>query len=150
MRTLELDRQFDRVLLYDAIMYLTEPPALQRALANAARHCRPGGAVVIFPDCVTETFAPETLHGGADAPDGSGVRWLEWSYDPDPDDDTFVSAYSLVLREPDGALHNELDRHVFGLFPRARWLDWIRDAGLAPSVHSDPWRQDVFVGTKPG
>ena len=150
MRTLDLGRQFDRVMIYDAIMYLTDPAAVQRAIANAAHHCRPGGAVAIVPDCVTETFAPSTEHGGADASDGRGLRWLEWSYDPDPSDHGFDTVYSLIFREPNGTLHSELDRHQLGLFPRAAWLDWIRDAGLAPSVRADRWRSDVFLGVKPG
>lgn len=150
MRSLDLGRQFDRVMIHDAIMYLTEPASVRRALETAARHCRPGGAVVILPDCVRETFEPGTDHGGGDAADGRGLRWLEWTYDPDPSDHTFVAAYTFLFRDPDGALRSDLDQHAIGLFSRADWLDWLRDAGLSPSVQSDSWRKDVFVGIKPG
>jgi SAM-dependent methyltransferase len=150
MRSLELGRQFDRVMIHDAVMYLTDPASVQRAIATAARHCRPGGAVVILPDCVTETFEPGTEHGGDDAPDGRGLRWLQWSYDPDPADYSFVSAYSFLFRERNGALHGELDHHLIGLFPRGAWLEWMREAGLLTRVQRDPWRNDVFVGIKPG
>jgi SAM-dependent methyltransferase len=149
MRTVSLNRQFDRVLIHDAIMYLTEPDAVRAALANAARHCRSGGAVVLLPDCVSESFEPGTEQGGSDGDDGRGLRWLEWSFDPDPRDTTFITAYSLVFRDPDGALHGELDRHELGLFPRAAWLEWLREAGLSPGLRSDPWRADLFVGSKP-
>jgi SAM-dependent methyltransferase len=149
MCAVSLNRQFDRVLIHDAIMYLTEPDAVRAALANAARHCRPGGAVVLLPDCVSESFEPGTEHGGSDGDDGRGLRWLEWSFDPDPRDTTFITAYSLVFRDPDGSLHGELDRHELGLFPRAAWLEWLREAGLSPSLRADPWRSDLFVGSKP-
>ena len=39
-----------------------------------------------FPDCTAETFDPGSDHGGTDAPDGRGVRYLEWVWDPDPGD----------------------------------------------------------------
>jgi len=62
MRSLRLGRQFDFVLIHDAIMYATEPAAVQAALATAAAHCRVGRTVVVLPDFVRETFsrAPTT------------------------------------------------------------------------------------------
>ena len=51
-------------------------------------YIRHPGAVVILPDNVTETFAPETEPGGEDAPDGRGLRYLQWTWDPDPSDTT--------------------------------------------------------------
>lgn len=102
MRTLDLGRQFDVVMIHDAVMYLTDELALRAAFATANRHCRPGGAVVILPDNVTETFAPETDSGGEDAPDGRGMRWLEWTWDPDPTDTTFKTVWSFLLRDAAG------------------------------------------------
>src|SRR5690606_6342176 len=69
MRTLDLGRQFDLVLIHDAIMYMTDAASVGAALNTAYRHCRPGGAVVVLPDAVKETFAPKTSTGGHDAPD---------------------------------------------------------------------------------
>ena len=65
MRMLRLDRQFDVVLVHDAIMYATEPGDVLATLRTAAFHCRPGGTVAVLPDCVRETFAPATEEGGA-------------------------------------------------------------------------------------
>jgi len=77
MRSLRLDRQFDVVLVHDAIMYATTPADVQATLATAATHCRRGGVVVVLPDYVRETFTPGTDEGGEDAPDGRGFRYLE-------------------------------------------------------------------------
>ncbi|MBA3345594.1 MAG: class I SAM-dependent methyltransferase [Gemmatimonadales bacterium] len=49
MRSLRLDRQFDIVLVHDAIMYATEPLAVQETLRTAAIHCREGGTVAVLP-----------------------------------------------------------------------------------------------------
>ncbi|GIL05165.1 MAG: class I SAM-dependent methyltransferase [Burkholderiaceae bacterium] len=148
MRTLALGRRFDLVLIHDAIMYATDEHALRATLATAYRHCRPGGAVFVLPDCVRETFAPGTSTGGEDGPDGRGLRYLEWSWDPDPNDDTFEVAYALLLREADGAVRVELDRHRCGLFARATWLRLFEHAGFAASSRIDRWGRDVFVAKR--
>jgi len=148
MRTLDLGRTFDLVLIHDAVMYATTGADVRAALATAARHCRPGGALAVLPDCVTETFAPDHAVGGRDAEDGRGLRYLEWSWDPDPADDTFETVYVMAMREVDGTLNIESDRHRLGLFPRAAWLRWIEEAGFTPRVRTDAWARDVFVGIR--
>jgi SAM-dependent methyltransferase len=148
MRTLDLGRQFDRVLIHDAIMYLTEPDSVRAAIATAYRHTRPGGATFILPDHVRETFTPRHEEGGHDAPDGRGMRYIEWTWDPDPSDTTYVAAYGMLMREADGAVHSDSDVHIEGLFPRAAWLQWLREAGFEASSSLDAWERDVFVGRR--
>ncbi len=148
MRSLRLGRQFDLVLIHDAIMYAVEPAMVQATLATAAAHCRAGGSVVVIPDYVRETFQPETDHGGRDGPDGRALRYLDWIWDPDPGDDTFVTDYAFLLRSPDGGVTASHERHVEGLFARAQWLRWLAEAGLTASSEMDPWSRDVFIGVR--
>lgn len=148
MRTLDLGRHFDLVLIHDAIMYATEPASLQATLATAARHCRLGGTTVIFPDCVKETFEPGTDHGGEDGADGRAMRYMEWSWDPDRCDDTFETLYAFALREPDGSTHVERDLHRNGVFARAAWFDWLRLAGFPATSRTDCWNRDVFIAQR--
>jgi SAM-dependent methyltransferase len=150
MRALDLGRQFDLVFIHDAIMYLTDRASVRAALATASRHCRPGGGLVVVPDCVRETFEPATESGGEDGPDGRGLRYLEWDWDPDPADDTFETTYAFLLREPDGEMRVELDQHHVGLFARAVWLAWLQEAGFEATSRLDEWGRDVFVARKPG
>jgi SAM-dependent methyltransferase len=147
MRSLRLPKRFDVVLIHDAIMYATTPADVRATLATAAHHCRAGGTVVVAPDCLRETFAPETDTGGGDAPDGRGARYLEWTIDPDPEDDVYETLYALVLREANGAARVELDRHVEGMFALDRWLSWFAEAGLPARTVRDRWGRDVFVAT---
>jgi trans-aconitate methyltransferase len=147
MRSLRLGRTFDVVLIHDAIMYLTTPADVQAALATAAVHCRPGGVVAVLPDYVRETFSPVTDHGGHDAPDGRGLRYLEWAWDPDPSDDTYIVDYAFLLRAADGSVSVVSDRHVEGLFARARWLEWFARVGLAARSERDPFDRDIFIAT---
>jgi SAM-dependent methyltransferase len=155
MRTLRLERAFDAVLVHDAIMYATSEADLRATIATASAHCRVGGIVVLAPDCTKESFGQDVPsgdggadHGGEDAPDGRALRYLEWSWDPDPSDTQFEVAYAFVLREADGTTRVELDRHTEGVFPEATWLRLMRECGLAARAVPDPWRGRIFTGTR--
>jgi len=152
MRDVRLGRVFDCVLIHDAICYLTSEAELRAAFDTAFAHCRPGGAVLLAPDHVRETFQTGTAHGGHDGADGRGLRYLEWTWDPDPSDSTYLVDYAFLLRERDGSVCVEHDRHVEGLFARETWLRLLAEAGFAPSVAEYPSEDltghEVFVGRK--
>lgn len=150
MRSVRLGRQFDVVLVHDAIMYATDPAAVQATLATAALHCRPGGTVAVLPDYVRETFHPGTECDGHDAADGRGLRYLEWRWDPDSADDTYLVEYAFLLRESDGTVRLEHDQHVEGLFPRADWLAWFENAGIPARSAVDSSAREMFVGVRNG
>ena len=110
--------------------------------------------MLIVPDCVREIFRPVTSHGGHDGSDGRGLRYLQWSYDPDPTDTAYTVDFAYLLRNMDGSVRVAHDRHIFGLFPRATWLSLMTDAefeaSLVPFVHSEvePGLTEMFVGKK--
>lgn len=153
MRKLRLKRRFDVVFVHDAVMYMTAERDLRAAVQTAFEHCAPGGVAVFSPDCTRETFAPDTQCGGHDGQDGRGLRYVEWRWDPDPDDTTYTQDFAYLLREADGSVHAEHDRHIFGLFGRNDWLRLLRQAGFrARSVrfeHSDAGKIPVFAGVRP-
>jgi SAM-dependent methyltransferase len=148
MRTLRLDRRFDIVLIHDAVVYAVTPGAVRKTLCTAALHCRPGGVVAVLPDHVRETFEPSVDHGGHDGPDGRGLRYLAWTWDPDSSDDTYLTDYAFLLRQSDGRVSVEHDRHVEGLFTRTQWLEWMSEAGFRAEGGTDPWRREVFIGVR--
>ena len=154
MRTFRLSGgQFDRVFIHDAICYMATPDDLRQAMETAFFHCRPGGVLLIAPDFVAETFHAATEHGGHDGPLGS-MRYLEWSWDPDPADCSYLVDFAFLLRDSAGSVRVEHDRHVEGLFARMEWLRLLREVGFAPEnvmfTHSDVgYALDLFVGVKP-
>lgn len=154
MRSVRLGREFDGVFIHDAIDYMASEADLRAAFATAFVHCRPGGAAVFAPDHLRDTFRAETSHGGHDG-SGRALRYLEWTWDPDPADTTYLTDYAYALRESDGSVRVEHDRHVGGLFSRSDWLRWLAEAGfearVVPFAHSElePGRLEVFVGVKP-
>jgi len=154
MRSVRVGRQFDRVFVHDAICYLTTQADLQSAIETVYLHCKPGGAALFCPDHVREKFKPSTDSGGHDGADRS-MRYLEWAWDPDPTDTSYVVDYVYLMRERDGGTHVEHDRHIEGLFRRADWLRLLNAAGfetrVVPFNHSEvePDSAELFVAYKP-
>jgi len=154
MRTVRLGRVFDCVFVHDAVCYMTTEADVRAAMETAFVHCAPGGAALFCPDHVRENFQPATDHGGHDA--GSrGLRYLEWTWDPDPADTTYQVDYAYLLREANGSTRVEHDRHIEGLFARGDWLRLLSEVGFNPKVvpfeHSElePGRYEIFLGSKP-
>lgn len=155
MRSIRLGRDFDAVFIHDAIDYMATEDDLRAALETAFVHCRPGGVLVVMPDEVRERFEPSTDHGGHDTPDGTvGVRFLEWTWDPDPTDTMITTEYSFVFRLADGSTSSLHETHTIGLFPTATWLQLMSDVGFSAEAVLEVTDEDreprvVFVGRRP-
>lgn len=151
MRTLRLGREFDAVFAHDAVDYLTTPEDLRACMETAWVHLRAGGVALFVPDYIRESFTPGVDHGGTDQGD-RGLRYLEWQWDPDPDDTTYLVDFAYLLREGTEvrAVH---DRHRCGLFGRDQWLGLLREVGFRgehrPTVLSDGAGNEMFVAVKP-
>ena len=156
MRDVRLGRTFDAVFVHDAIDYMTTPADLRLAMDTAFVHTAPGGVALFCPDHVAENFRPSAEVGGHDEPDGArGVRFVQWSWDPDSSDETAISDFAFLLRHDDGSVTVEHDRHTFGLFPRALWLRTLAEAGFTgaravPFEHSEvePGTAELFVARR--
>jgi SAM-dependent methyltransferase len=147
MRTLRLDCLFDVIFVHDAIDYMLTLQELRQALETAAVHCKPGGLGLFVPDYVRESFQPSTDHGGTDG-DGRSLRYLEWTYDPDVRDTTYITEFAYLLREGDQETHIEHDQHICGLFSRADWLRLLREVGFQPEIIRDPFERELFLAHK--
>lgn len=142
MRTLRLGRSFDAVLIHDALAYLVDEDSLRAALSTAYEHLDAGGVALFVPDDTTETWRPETDHGGSDA-GVRALRYLQWSFDPDPTDTRFTTTYAFLLREDSQPVRALSDTHELGLFPRASWLRLIEGAGF--EARTLPYEHSSFA-----
>jgi SAM-dependent methyltransferase len=147
MRSVRLGRLFDAVFIHDAVMYMTSEDDLRRAIETAFVHVRPGGVALIAPDFVHETFVPSTDDGGHDG-EGRAMRWIEWSFDPDPADSTFLAHFVYMLKEGD-TVTVEHDVHTCGLFARDVWLRLFQETGFRTRIVVDNYKRDLFVALKP-
>jgi SAM-dependent methyltransferase len=154
MRSLELGRTFDVVFVHDAVDYMLDEADLERAMATAFRHCRAGGVALFVPDAVKETLELDTDVGGTDGPDGRGIRFLEWSHDPDPTDTSAVTEYSFLVKNGQGTVRSFHETHTHGVFARARWRALMERVGFAVDVltertDEDRTPRDLFLGRRP-
>jgi hypothetical protein len=150
MRDVRLGRTFDAVFVHDAIDYMTTESDLCRAIATAFVHCRPGGVAVFVPDHTTETFEPETDHGGVDGPEGRAARALWWTV---ADGDGVTTDYVFLLRHADGTVEVVHDRHHTGRFSIELWLRLLQEAGFEATTVEEETIEDrvartFFVGTR--
>jgi SAM-dependent methyltransferase len=156
MRKIRLGRTFDAVFVHDAVSYMRTEDDLRAVMGTAAAHCRAGGAAVFAPDHTRENFREGTSHGGHDGADGRGLRYLEWKRDPDRSDTEYVMDFAYLLREADGLVRAEYDRHVLGLFPARTWLRLLEESGFearmmrAEFPGAEVEGHDVIVGVRRG
>ena len=155
MRTLRLGRQFDAVLVHDAIDYVTSQHDLGRVIRTAFTHCRPGGIAVFAPDHTAETFRAGSGGGGGHDGTGRQASFRERTSDPVPGDDWILAEYEFTLRDADGRVRVVPEAHRLGSFRRDTWLTLLQAAGFAVDVQRSAHRGNgassakvVFVGRR--
>jgi SAM-dependent methyltransferase len=148
IRSIRLRRTFDAVYVHDAICHMTTEKDLQAVMRTAYEHCRPGGVALFVPDFVRETFEEGTDLGGSDS-DRGRLRFLQWIVDPNPTDSTYVVDFVILLRDRKGDVRVAHDRHLQGLFARARWMRLLREVGFRPGVVSHSRVRDAFLARRP-
>ncbi len=148
MRTVDLGERFDVVFVHDAVSYLTSLEDLRAAMQTAHRHLVSDGVALFVPDLVAGRFTEGVDHGGHDA-GTRRLRYLEWRWDPDPSDSTYVLDMAYLLRDG-GEVTTVYDRHVLGLFSTGEWLDALTVSGFDGRLDvvplSDGEELLVFVG----
>lgn len=153
MRSVRLGRSFEAVFIHDAIDYMTSLPDLRQALNTAAAHLPPGGVLLAAPDYTRENYQDSTDWGGGNS-GAHEMRYLEWCWDPDPADSTYIMDFAYLLKLPDNSVRCEYDRHICGLFSRAEWLEALDQAGFDSHIvhitdrQLEPAETEVFIGMR--
>lgn len=155
MRSFDLGRTFDAVLIDDGVSHLTTRAELAAAFQAAFRHLAPGGVLAVAADAVAETFQQNRTEAApafpGSCPPDLDVTFIQNQYDPDPADERCETALIYLIRER-GRLRIETDRFDLGLFPRSFWRQALAEAGF--EVAEETYRQDdvdfpLFVCLKP-
>ena len=140
MRDCDLGRQFDCVVVDDAVAYMLTLEDLAALFRTALRHLRPGGVMVVDPEYVMETFPQDTTRvsqlQGKDKPANLEVTFITNEYDPDPTDHTYEFTLVYLMRE-DGKLRIETDHDLSGLFALEQWRTTLREAGF--EIHEEQY-----------
>lgn len=145
MRTLRLDERFDVVLIHDAIDYMTSAADVRAALATAAAHLVPGGALFVAP-----TYTRDNLVDGEadhDADPSANLTYLSYVHDRDPDDSEYELVLVYLIRDPQSrAVEVTVDRHRCGVFSEHDWLAFLSEAGFEARQVEDDKAWTLFAG----
>lgn len=142
MRDMRLGKQFDAVLICDAIDYMTTRGDAVAALKTIAAHLRPGGVALFAPTYTRETFTDgEVADDGTTIPGIAGdddLTYFSFVHDPDPADSTFEMILLYLLRDHETRQVQTIeDRHTCGLFSISDWQDMASEAGLQTEALAD-------------
>jgi hypothetical protein len=133
MRTADLGRTFDAVLVHDAISYQTTTEDLRAAYETAARHLRPGGLLITMPEEVREQFVQGQTDVDTISDELRHVTVIEQDWDPDPTDRSFETTYVYLVREQSG-LQIYVDTHTIGIHPLADFVAAVEAAGFETTL----------------
>lgn len=134
MRSVELQRKFDAVMLADAASYLLSEADLRAAFQTAFRHLEPGGVFCTYAEETLERFEQNGTYTSTHRTDELEVALVENYYDPDPQDTVFEMTFLFLIREQ-GQLRIEVDQHEAGLFPLQTWRRFLAETGFQVYEH---------------
>lgn len=129
MRRIRLRRSFDIVLIHDAIGYMLSESDLRQAMRTAAIHLHSGGALIVMPDYLHETFIDGEAAQDANTAEDIQVSFVSQVHDANPRDGRFELLMVFMIRRA-GTLRVVEDRHRCGLFSRADWTHALLQSGF--------------------
>jgi SAM-dependent methyltransferase len=147
MLTFDLGRRFDVVTcLFSSIGYVRSVDRLNQAVANLARHARPGGLVIVEPWLTPDSWRPGTLW--ADYVDEPNLKVARISVSEFDGRVAILDFHILIARDAEVDYFQE--RHELALFTEDEYLASFRCAGL--DVRFDPEGligRGLYVGQTP-
>jgi len=152
MRSVRLGRTYQAVIIHDAINYMLTEDDIRATLATVSAHLESGGVFVTSPDYTTEVFHDRMSAVKTRSDEVRTLNYVEYDYDPVPGDSQYECLFVYIISEG-GQVRVEHDRHILGLFPKARWLELMEEAGFGSEtydydVHPDGHEGYLFVGVK--
>jgi SAM-dependent methyltransferase len=134
MRSADLQRRFDAVILADAASYLLSEADLRATFLNAFRHLEPGGVFCTYAEETLERFVQNDIYTSTHRAGEVEVALVENYYDPDPQDSVFEMTFLFLIRQQ-GQLRSEVDQHEVGLFPVETWRRLLAEVGFQVHEH---------------
>jgi SAM-dependent methyltransferase len=145
----DLGRSFDVVTcLFSSIAYTRTVPRLRQAIANMARHLRPGGVLVIGPFIAPGDWIPGQPHAiFVDQPDLKLARMNVSSVDASGT--VAILDFHYLVATPDGVTHF-IERHELGLFTGEDYRTAFAQAGLDVFYDAEGLiGRGQYIGTRP-
>lgn len=150
MRSFQLERTFDAVIVADSIGYMLTESDLLAAFSTAFRHLNPGGVFCTYAEETPRHFQQNGTYTSFHQAGDLEVTLVENYYDPDLSDTTYEISFVYLIRQA-GKLSIEIDHHLAGIFPENTWIELMRKAGfiVKQEIFADEGFP-FFIGIRPG
>lgn len=147
MLDFDLGERFDAALcMFGAIAYTRTPEALNRAVANIARHVRPGGVLVVEPWLTPDAFEGDTLRSTyVDEPELKVARIIHSRREGN----LALLDFHYLVGRPEGITHFT-EIHRIGLFSREQMEAAFEQTRLSV-IYAEPctFRRGLYISVKP-
>ncbi len=144
MRSFELNRKFDAVIVPDAIGYLTTPADLKAALDSAFAHLKSGGVFLATVHTREEFRENNFAYSNSDG--DYHITVFENNHITDDEKSGYEATIIYLIRSKD-KLDIFTDVHKLGLFEEKTWVDLLTgyDAGVN-QVRMDNLYESFLLG----
>jgi hypothetical protein len=132
MRTVNLEKTFDAVVIADSIDYMLNDADLRSAFQTAYLHLKPGGIFCTYAGVTRQTFRQNDTRVSTHTDGRVVITYIENRYDPNPEDTTYENTFVYLIRREgsQSQLEIETDRHLGGLFDLETWSRCLSDTGF--------------------
>ncbi len=134
MRTVELERIFDTVVIPEAINYMTTVEDIRKVINTVDKQLKPGGVFLFITHLREEFMENNFVYTGSEG--SVEVTVFENNYLPDPEGTTYEATMVYLVRS-DGELEIYTDLHLLGLFGLDLWLKYLKRAGFEVEVRKE-------------
>ncbi|GEL08600.1 class I SAM-dependent DNA methyltransferase [Salisediminibacterium halotolerans] len=133
MRTVNLSRKFDAVVIPDSIMYQSEIEDVERTIQTAVDHLLPGGCLLIVTHTKEQFQNNQFSYTGSD--NHTHITLFEDNFIVS--ESTYEAAFVYLIRQNNElSIHEEV--HTLGIFPEKDWQQLFHQAGFEVSVKPLP------------
>ena len=127
MRSVNLGRLYDAVVIPDSIGYMTTKEDLRKTISAATFHLRPGGILLIVAHMKEEFQENNFAYTGC--ANDIDIVVFENNYILKPPGDMYEAIIVYLIRRA-GELQIYNDRHLLGLFTTDLWMELLSNQGL--------------------
>lgn len=149
IRHIRLGRQYDAVIIADAIDYMLCEDDLCACFETALSHLKPGGVFVTYVSETPDRFRQNRTRSSTYANNGIEITYVENYFDPDLNDTIYEMVLICLVRQA-GQLQVEIDHHFNGIFTIDVWRNLLTKVGFKiTQLDFKTYGFPAFVGLKP-
>jgi SAM-dependent methyltransferase len=148
MRKFNLNKKFDVVMSFDAMMYNLNYRDLRDTIKNLANHLIEGGVLIFHLDRLKENFKQ---YGIVSNPEGhrffknnTFMTYFQMDYDKNPRDNLFETFLIFLIAEKGKNLEIKIDKEIMGLFELSKIKKILLDLGFRVYLYDGNFSGKVY------